>query len=585
MQSLASLMADGNLDPAQKEDVMRMLSMSPQALHNNSLLAGQPQLLKLLQERQQLGGKGGQGGGAGKGAEGEGKGKKGKKSGADAAAPEVHKEAVLLEKLKKKLMVMGDKCYMDFLKCLGLYVQDVLTANELVTVLEDMMGAPDVRDVFDELKLFLGIRDGPATKYRFNVPISEIDFANCPHSGISYRSLPRDYPLPTCTGRTELCDQTLNDEWVSVPSGSEDFSYTHYRKNQYEESLFKCEDDRYELDMLIETNASTMRIMQAILEEADKDRSRTQKINLNPLKAVHLKAVERVYGDHGAEMVDHLKRAPRLAIGIVLPRLKHKDEEWRKARRDMNKIWRDVYKVWCSFAQCGVRGVLGACGACGVGAAAMRCVAAPAARAGCGYVRACVGSLTSGFLQDNYYKSLDHRSFYFKQVDKKSLHPKHFLYEMHKTADPAPAAGQGAVQGPVHHCQQPCMTLPMDRQDVHKDILTVLSKAAAAELLEGAEARVGKFLSLFLHVLLNLKERCPEELKTSARAWSKRDRKADADAPGAEKVSFSFTHSHSLTHSLTHSHIHTHTHAHTRTHARTRARSLSLWVGGWVCMP
>ncbi len=76
----------------------------------------------------------------------------------------------------------------------------------------------------------------------------------------------------------------------------------------------------------------------------------------------------------------------------------------------------------------------------------------------------------------------------------------------------------------------------MDRQDVHKDILTVLSRAAAAELLEGAEARVGKFLSLFLQVLLNLKERSPEELKTSARAWSKRDRKADPDAPGAEKV-------------------------------------------------
>jgi hypothetical protein len=80
------------------------------------------------------------------------------------------------------------------------------------------------------------------------------------------------------------------------------------------------------------------------------------------------------------------------------------------------------------------------------------------------------------------------------------------------------------------------MTLPMDREDVHKDILLVLSKAAASELLEGAEARVGKFLSLFLHVLFNLKERSPEELKTSARAWSKRDRKADPDAPGAEKV-------------------------------------------------
>jgi len=120
--------------------------------------------------------------------------------------------------------------------------------------------------------------------------------------------------------------------------------------------------------MLIETNGSTMRVMEGILEELDKDsrdRNRLRcahKVNLALFKAVHLKAVERVYGDHGPEMVEHLLRAPRVALAIVLPRLKVKDEEWRKARRDMNKIWRDVYK-------------------------------------------------------DNYYKSLDHRSFYFKQVD------------------------------------------------------------------------------------------------------------------------------------------------------------------------
>ena len=35
----------------------------------------------------------------------------------------------------------------------------------------------------------------------------------------------------------------------------------HMRKNQYEEALFRCEDDRFELDMVIERNTSTMRAM------------------------------------------------------------------------------------------------------------------------------------------------------------------------------------------------------------------------------------------------------------------------------------------------------------------------------------
>ena len=52
------------------------------------------------------------------------------------------------------------------------------------------------------------------------------------------------YPIPSASQRTELGAQVLNDHWVSVTSGSEDYSFKHMRRNQYEESLFRCEDDR-----------------------------------------------------------------------------------------------------------------------------------------------------------------------------------------------------------------------------------------------------------------------------------------------------------------------------------------------------
>lgn len=55
------------------------------------------------------------------------------------------------------------------------------------------------------------------------------------------------YPIPIASQRTELGAEVLNDHWVSVTSGSEDYSFKHMRKNQYEESLFRCEDDRLEL--------------------------------------------------------------------------------------------------------------------------------------------------------------------------------------------------------------------------------------------------------------------------------------------------------------------------------------------------
>lgn len=58
------------------------------------------------------------------------------------------------------------------------------------------------------------------------------------------------YPIPSASQRSELGAQVLNDHWVSVTSGSEDYSFKHMRRNQYEESLFRCEDDRQECMIL-----------------------------------------------------------------------------------------------------------------------------------------------------------------------------------------------------------------------------------------------------------------------------------------------------------------------------------------------
>ena len=55
---------------------------------------------------------------------------------------------------------------------------------------------------------------------------------------------------------------------MSIPIGSEEsYSFKHMRKNQFEEALFRCEDDRFEVDMLIDTNMSTIRALEPLNEE------------------------------------------------------------------------------------------------------------------------------------------------------------------------------------------------------------------------------------------------------------------------------------------------------------------------------
>lgn len=56
----------------------------------------------------------------------------------------------------------------------------------------------------------------------------------------SYVKIPVGYPKLACSGRTPLGGETLNDVFVNVITGSEDYSFKLMRKNQYEEALFRC---------------------------------------------------------------------------------------------------------------------------------------------------------------------------------------------------------------------------------------------------------------------------------------------------------------------------------------------------------
>lgn len=45
--------------------------------------------------------------------------------------------------------------------------------------------------------------------------------------------------------------QVLNDTWVSFPSWSEDSTFVSSKKTPYEEQLHRCEDERFEVSVLL----------------------------------------------------------------------------------------------------------------------------------------------------------------------------------------------------------------------------------------------------------------------------------------------------------------------------------------------
>ncbi|KAH1239232.1 Paired amphipathic helix protein Sin3-like 3 [Glycine max] len=335
-----------------------------------------------------------------------------------------------LDKVKEKLRNPED--YQEFLKCLNIYSKEIIARHELQSLVGNLLGKhADLMEGFDEFlvqceknghgpkpvkvedrdrdrdrddgmkerdrecrerdksnaiankdvlvpktSLYAG-KDKYAAK-----PISELDLSNCEQCTPSYCLLPKNYPIPPASQRTELGAEVLNDHWVSVTSGSEDYSFKHMRKNQYEESLFRCEDDRFELDMLLESvNVATKRVEELL-----------EKVNANIIKgdspirieehltALNLRCIERLYGDHGLDVMDVLKKNASLALPVILTRLKQKQDEWARCRSDFNKVWAEIYAK-------------------------------------------------------NYHKSLDHRSFYFKQQDTKSLSTKVLLAEIKEISE------------------------------------------------------------------------------------------------------------------------------------------------------
>ncbi|CAG5056294.1 unnamed protein product [Parnassius apollo] len=175
----------------------------------------------------------------------------------------------------------------------------------------------------------------------------DIDLTTCKRLGTSYCALPRDAAARRCSGRTPLCKEVLNDTWVSIPTWSEDSTFVTSRKTQYEEYIYRCEDERFELDVVIETNAATIRVLEGVqkklsrmsAEEAAKYRLDDCLGGHSP--TIHQRALRRIYGDKAVDIIAGLKKNPAVAVPVVLRRLKAKEEEWREAQKGFNKQWRE----------------------------------------------------------------------------------------------------------------------------------------------------------------------------------------------------------------------------------------------------
>uniref|UniRef100_A0A672HW34 Paired amphipathic helix protein Sin3b n=1 Tax=Salarias fasciatus TaxID=181472 RepID=A0A672HW34_SALFA len=303
---------------------------------------------------------------------------------------------------KVRRLFKSQEVYENFLRCIALFNQEVVSGAELLQLVTPFLGK--FPELYTQFKSFLGDKElshavsGLSDRYMEGGGGREVDYASCKRLGSSYRALPKTYQQPKCSGRTALWNfycynrfsgfspNVLNDTWVSFPSWSEDSTFVSSKKTPYEEQLHRCEDERFELDVVLETNLATIRVLESVqkklsrLSPEDQDRFRLDDCLGGTSEVIQRRAVYRIYGDKAPEIIEGLKRSPATAVPLVLKRLKAKEEEWREAQQGFNKIWREQY-------------------------------------------------------EKAYLKSLDHQGVNFKQNDMKALRSKSLLNEIESVYD------------------------------------------------------------------------------------------------------------------------------------------------------
>jgi paired amphipathic helix protein Sin3a len=261
-------------------------------------------------------------------------------------------ELAFFDRVKKHI---ANKSVMnEFLKLCNLFSQDLIDRNVLVHKVSDFIG--NNRDLMEWFKNFVHYDGGDEIiENKPKAPTGKVALSNCRGLGPSYRLLPKRERMKPCSGRDEMCLKVLNDDWASHPTwASEDSGFVAHRKNIFEESLHRIEEERHDYDFNIEANAKVIQLLEPLAMQI---LGLTQEERLNfqipgglggSSEAIYRRVLKKIYGDRGPEVVVDLFNDPCAVLPIVLARLKAKDEEWRMTQVSPRLLLNDRLLTRCS---------------------------------------------------------------------------------------------------------------------------------------------------------------------------------------------------------------------------------------------
>jgi paired amphipathic helix protein Sin3a len=275
-------------------------------------------------------------------------------------------ECQIFEKVKAFL---DEGAFDEVMKCLFLYLEGVFNQYELFELIGPLFTS---EDLLNQLRNLVASRDLSRRHHNFLCkPLSEFETHYFRKISYSYFEMPKDFPRSLCFGRTadkdyaELYKQVFNEDYSSLPQGSENFKFKI--KNQYEDVLFRVEDEMYKLDYEIGNIHRTLVVLEEeskMIDKMTEEQKAQYRLDERKFNKLRKRQIEKVYGDMGKQMLIMLPQNPVKAIPILVSRFRTSYQKLLDERNEDVKSWKEQY-------------------------------------------------------EKNFYKSLDHRSFHFKSFEKK----------------------------------------------------------------------------------------------------------------------------------------------------------------------
>lgn len=255
-------------------------------------------------------------------------------------------ELAFFDRVKK---FFGNKNTMnEFLKLCNLFSQDLIDKNLLVYRAQNFIGTNP--ELFSWFKNFLQY-DGrdQIIENRVRAPSGRVNLNNCRSLGQSYRQMPKRERNKPCSGRDEMCNSVLNDEWVSHPTwASEDSGFIAHRKNNHEEGLHRIEEERHDYDLNIANIERTIQIMEPLAQQnlmmsyEDRQQWSLPRDFAGQSQAIYKKVLAKLYGrDAAKQIMADTSAHPANVVPVILQRCRVILETWKASQREWEKVWRE----------------------------------------------------------------------------------------------------------------------------------------------------------------------------------------------------------------------------------------------------